>query len=83
MRVNGVDSANAGADERESKPPAFQIIVLVRISKYSTIYSTNVSAHFLQSPFSILLACCLTRHRLLILHKEISASLSCVSAYGC
>lgn len=29
MRVNGVDSANAGADEGVPKPPAFQIIVLV------------------------------------------------------
>ncbi len=28
MRADGVNSANAGADE-ESKPPAFQIIVLV------------------------------------------------------
>lgn len=26
--MNGLDSANAGADEQESKPPAFQIIVL-------------------------------------------------------
>ena len=40
MRVNGVDSANAGADG-ESKPPAFQIIVLVRMYKHSTINSPN------------------------------------------
>lgn len=31
MRVNGVDSANAGADEGVPKPPAFQIIVLVGV----------------------------------------------------
>ena len=41
MRVNVVDSANAGADEGESKPPAFQIIVLVRKHKYSTIYISS------------------------------------------
>lgn len=57
--MNVVDSANAGADEEESKPPAFQIIVLVRKHKYPTIYlppQTNVSASFLQSPLSTLLA---------------------------
>ena len=34
MRVNGLDSANAGAQESESKSPAFQIIVLVRSYDY-------------------------------------------------
>ena len=37
MRVNGLDSANAGAQESESKSPAFQIIVLVR--SYNYVYS--------------------------------------------
>ena len=62
MRVNGLDSANAGAQESESKSPAFQIIVLVR--SYNYVYSiilptylclTNVSAPFLQSPLSTVL----------------------------
>ena len=62
MRVNGLDSANAGAQESESKSPAFQIIVLVR--SYNYVYSiifptylclTIVSALFLQSPLSTVL----------------------------
>lgn len=71
MRVNGLDSANAGADEPEFKPPAFQIIVLVRTYRYSTSYSphlTNVSAPFLQSPLRIIrLGGCLTTYGLVIL----------------
>ena len=62
MRVNGLDSANAGAQDSKSKSPAFQIIVLVR--SYNYVYSiifpmylclTNVSAPFLQSPLSTVL----------------------------
>ena len=56
MRVNGVDSANAGVDERESKPPAFQIIVLVRfvyVPGHRLFTSGQMSRHFLQSPLSI------------------------------
>ena len=59
MRVDGLDSANAGAQESESKSPAFQIIVLVR--SYYYVYSIifppylYVSAPFLQSPFSTVL----------------------------
>ena len=34
MRADGVHSANAGADEEESKPPAFQIIILVREDEF-------------------------------------------------
>ena len=38
MRADGVYSANAGAGEQESKPPAFQIIILVRKYRCSDIH---------------------------------------------
>ena len=41
MRVDGIDSANAGVDEQESRPPAFQIIILVREHKFSNIRSNK------------------------------------------
>ena len=37
MRVDGIDSENAGVDEQESRPPAFQIIILVREHNFSSI----------------------------------------------
>lgn len=37
MRVDGIDSENAGVDEQESRPPAFQIIILVRERNFSNI----------------------------------------------
>ena len=47
MRADGVYSANAGAGEKESKPPAFQIIVLVRKYRVSGIHcpSLQMSRH--------------------------------------
>ena len=46
MRVNGLDSANAGAQESESKSPAFQIIVLVR--SYNYVYSIIFPTYFFE-----------------------------------
>ena len=39
MLVNAVDSADAEAGVREFKPPAFQIIILVRKYRYWDVYA--------------------------------------------